>query len=77
MRNTEKNRKQRFTYLPISIRSVLKIILAVFGFSVCGIGFIWILAGLCLFLPILRGILSFFVSLGAIILSILAMLAFL
>ncbi|HMM03527.1 MULTISPECIES: hypothetical protein [Bacteroidales] len=78
MRNIEKNRKQRPTaYLPISIKLVLKIVLAVLGFCVWGTGFIWALVGLYLFLPVIRGILSFFVGMGAIILFILAMLTFL
>ncbi|MDH6310265.1 UPF0716 family protein affecting phage T7 exclusion [Dysgonomonas sp. PFB1-18] len=78
MRSIEKNRKQRPTaYLPISIKLVVKIVLAVLGFCVWGTGFIWTLVGLYLFLPVIRGILSFFVGLGAIILFILAMLTFL
>ncbi|NDV58841.1 hypothetical protein D0T85_12095 [Bacteroides sp. 519] len=78
MRSTEKNRKQRPTaYHPISIKLVLKIVLAVLGFCVWGTGFIWALVGLYLFLPVIRGILSFFVGMGAIILFILAMLTFL
>lgn len=77
MRSTEKNRKQRSTYLPISIKLVLKIILAVSGFCVWGTGFIWALVGLYLFLPVIRGILSFLVGMGAIILFILTMLTFL
>ena len=78
MRSTEKNRKQRPTAdHPISIKWVLKIVLAVLGFCVWGTGFIWALVGLYLFLPVIRGILSFFVGMGAIILFILAMLTFL
>ncbi len=78
MGSTEKNRKQRPTaYHPISIKLVLKIVLAVLGFCVWGTGFIWALVGLYLFLPVIRGILSFFVGMGAIILFILAMLTFL
>ena len=78
MRNIEKNRKQRPTaYLPISIKLVLKIVLAVLGFCVWGTGFIWALVGLYLFLPVIRGILYVFVGMGAISLFILAMLTFL
>lgn len=56
MRSIEKNRKQRPTaYLPISIKLVVKIVLAVLGFCVWGIGFIWALVGLYLFLPVIRG----------------------
>jgi len=77
MRSTEKNRKQRSTYLPISIKLVVKIVLVALGFCVWGAGFIWTLVGLYLFLPVIRGILCFFVGMGAIILFILAMLTFL
>lgn len=78
MRSIEKNRKQRTTaYLPISIKLVGKITLVALGFSLWGTGFIWALAGLYIFLPVIRGILSFFVGLGAIILFILAILMFL
>jgi len=76
MRSIEKNRKQG-SNLPISIKLVVKIALVVLGFSVWGTGFIWALAGLYFFLPVIRGILSFFVGLGAIILFILVMLSFL
>ena len=76
MRSIVKNRKQG-SNLPISIKLVLKIVLAVLGFCVWGTGFIWALVGLYLFLPVIRGILSFFVGMGAIILFILAMLTFL
>jgi len=47
------------------------------GFSVWGTGFVWALAGWYIFLPVIRGILSFFVGLLAIILFILAILMFL
>ena len=78
MRSIVKNRKHRTTaYLPISIKLVLKILVVVLGCSVWGTGFIWALAGLYLLLPILRGILCFFVGLVAIILFILTMLTFL
>ncbi len=76
MRSIVKNRKQG-SNLPISIKLVVKIVLAVLGFCVWGTVFIWALVGLYLFLPVIRGILSFFVGLGAIILFILAMLTFL
>ena len=78
MRSIEKNRKQRTTaYLPISIKLVGKITLVALSFSLWGTGFIWALAGLYIFLPVIRGILSFFVGLGAIILFILTILMFL
>ena len=78
MRSIVKNRKQRPTiYLPISIKLVVKIVLVVLGFCVWGTGFIWALVGLYLFLPVIRGILSLFVGLGAIILFILILFSFL
>lgn len=78
MRSIEKNRKQRPTaYLPISIKLVLKIVFLALGFSIWGTGFIWALAGLYFFLPVIQGILSFFVGLGAIILFLFVMLSFL
>jgi hypothetical protein len=76
MRSIVKNRKQG-SNLPISIKLVVKIVLVALGFSVWGTGFIWALVGLYLFLPILRGILSLFVGLGAIILFIFILLTFL
>jgi UPF0716 family protein affecting phage T7 exclusion len=77
MRSTEKNRKQRSTYLPISIKFLVKTVLVVLGFCVWGTGFIWALAGLYLFLPVIRGILTFFVGSMAIILFIFFLLTFL
>jgi hypothetical protein len=56
---------------------VVKIALVAVGFSVWGTGFVWALAGWYIFLPVIRGILSFFVGLLAIILFILAILMFL
>lgn len=78
MRSIEKNRKQRPTaYLPISIKLVVKIALVGLGFCVWGSGFIWALVGLCFFLPVLRGILSCLLTLGAVIAFIYIMLTFL
>ena len=76
MRSIEKNRKQG-SNLPIRIKLVVKIALVAVGFSVWGTGFVWALTGLYIFLPVIRGILSFFVGLLAIILFILAILMFL
>ena len=76
MRSIEINRKQG-SNLPISIKLVVKIALVAVGFSVWGTGFVWALAGWYIFLPVIRGILSFFVGLLAIILFILAILMFL
>lgn len=78
MRSIVKNRKHRTTaYLPISIKLVVKIALVALGFFIWGTGFIWALVGVYLFFPIVRGILTVLVGLGAIILFILAMLNFL
>ena len=76
MRSIAKNRKQG-SNLPISIKLMVKIALVVLGFSLWGTGFVWALVGLYLFLPVIRGILSFFVGLGAIILFILILFSFL
>ena len=76
MRSIEKNRKQG-SNLPISIKLVVKIVAVVLGCSLWGTGFVWALVGLYLFLPVIRGILSFFVGLGAIILFILILFSFL
>jgi len=77
MRSIEKNRKQQGSNLPISIKLIVKIALVAVGCSVWGTGFLWALAGLYLFLPVIRGILYFFVGLGTIILFILVILSFL
>ena len=76
MRSIVKNRKQG-SNLPISIKLVVKIVAVVLGCSLWGTGFVWALAGWYIFLPVIRGILSFFVGLLAIILFILAILMFL
>ena len=77
MRNIEKNRKQRFSYLPISIKLVVKILLVAAGFSVWGTGFICAVVGVYLFFPILRALLSLFVGLVAILLFLFILLTFL
>lgn len=78
MRSIVKNRKHRPTaYLPISIKLVVKISLLALGCSVWGTGFIWALVGLYLVLPVLRGILSCLLTLGAVIAFIYLMLTFL
>ena len=76
MRSIVKNRKQG-SNLPISIKLVVKIVAVVLGCSLWGTGFVWALVGLYLFLPVIRGILSFFVGLGAIILFILILFSLL
>ena len=78
MKSIVKNRKQRTTaYLPISIKLVFKTGVVALGCYVWGTGFIGVLVGLYLFLPILRGILSVLVGFGAIILFIFILLTFL
>lgn len=76
MRSIVKNRKQG-SNLPISIKLVVKIALVALGLYVWGTGFIWAFVGLYLFLPVIRGILSFFVGLGAIILFLFILFSFL
>lgn len=63
MSNIEKNRKQRFTSLPISIKLVLKIVLVAAGFCLWGSGFVWVLLGLWLAWGIIKGVLSCLLSL--------------
>lgn len=77
MRSIEKNRKQRSTYLPISIKLVVKIALMALGFCVWGTGFIWALAGFYLAFPVLRGILSCVLALNVVIAFMYIMLTFL
>lgn len=77
MRSTEKNRKQRSTYLPISIKLVLKLALLGLGISVWGTGFVWAVAGLYFFYPVIRGILTFVVGSVAIIAFIFFLMTFL
>lgn len=77
MRSIKKNRKQRSTYLPISIKLVVKTVLVAAGFSVWGSGFIFALVGGYLFFPILRALFSLFVGLGAILLFLFILLTFL
>lgn len=78
MRSTEKNRKQRPTYLPINIKWVVKIVLVVLGFCVWGTRFIWVLLGLYLGWVVIKQLASCFVSLLVlvIILALLVSLIF-
>lgn len=78
MRSIVKNKKHQTTaYLPISIKLTVKIALVISGYIIGGTGFLWVLAGWYLLLPILRGIISFFVGLLAIVLFLLALLTLL
>ncbi len=63
MESIEKNRKQRFTSLPISISWVLRIVIVAAGFYHWGSSFIWVLLVLYLGFSIIRRILSCLVSL--------------
>lgn len=67
MIRTEKNKKQRTSFLPISIGWFLKIGLVIVGYSLWGTGFIWALVGLYIFYDVIRGILSCLLMLGALI----------
>jgi len=67
MENIEKNRKQRFTSLPISISWVLRIVLVAVGFYLWGGSFIWVLLWLYLGFSIIRQVLSCLVSLVVLI----------
>jgi uncharacterized membrane protein len=58
MERIEKNRKQRFTSLPISISWVFRIVLVVAGFYLWGYAFIWTILGFYLILSIIRKVLS-------------------
>lgn len=67
MERIEKNRKQRFTSLPISISWVFGIVLVVAGFCIWGYAFIWAVLGLYLILSIIRKLLSCLMVLLALI----------
>jgi len=67
MERIEKNRKQRFTSLPISISWILRIVFVVVGFCLWGSSFIWVLLGLYLGFSIIRQVLSCLVSLVVLI----------
>lgn len=67
IRIAEKNRKQRFSNLPISIGSILKIAFGVAGFALWGWSFVAVVVGLSLAWSIIKGILSCLVSLALII----------
>lgn len=78
IRTAEKNRKQRFSNLPINIGSILKITFLLAGFALWGWSFVATCAGIYLAWAIIKGILSCLVSLLvlAIIISILTGLIF-
>ena len=68
IRTAEKNRKQRFSNLPISIGWVLKIAFAVAGFALWGWSFLAVVAGIYVAWAIIKGVLSCLISLGFILL---------
>lgn len=66
IRTAEKNRKQRFSNLPINIGSILKIAFAVVGFAIWGWSLVATCAGIYLAWAIIKGVLSCLVSLAVI-----------
>jgi len=63
IRTAEKNRKQRFSNLPINIGWVLKIAFAVAGFALWGWSFVAVVVGACILWEIVKTVLSCLVSL--------------
>ncbi len=63
MIRAEKNMKHRSSYLPISIGWVLKIGIAVAGFSLWGWAFVAVVTGLYIGFRLLKGLLSCLLSL--------------
>lgn len=74
IRTAEKNRKQRFSNLPISIGSILKIAFAVVGFALWGWSFVAVVAGIYLAWTIIKGVLSCLISLAVIMVFILLLI---
>lgn len=72
-KTAEKNKKQRSSYLPICIVCVLIFV----GYSLWGIGFIWVLVGWYLLYDVLRVALSCLLTLGALIALIIIIMAYL
>ena len=70
MIRAEKNMKRRSSYLPISIGWVLKIGFAVAGFALWGWAFVAVVAGLYIGFRLLKGLLSCFLSLLILAVSI-------
>lgn len=63
IRTEEKNRKQRFSNLPISIGWVLKIAFAVAGFALWGWSFVAVVTGIYILWGVVKTLLSCLVSL--------------
>lgn len=67
IRTAEKNRKQRFSNLPIGIGSILKVAFTVVGFALWDWSFVAIVAGLYVAWNIIKVAVSCLVSLAVII----------
>ena len=67
IQTAEKNRKQRFSNLPISIGWVLKTAFVVAGFALWGWSFVAVVAGIYVAWVIIKGVLSCLLSLAVII----------
>ena len=67
IRTAEKNRKQRFSNLPISIGSILKIAFVVAGFALWGWSFVAVVAGIYLLWNITKGVIIFLLSIAVIV----------
>lgn len=67
IRTAEKNRKQRFSNLPIGIGSILKVAFAVVSFALWGWSFVAIVAGLYVAWNIVKVAVSCLISLAIII----------
>ena len=63
MKQTEKISKQRFTFLPISMWWILKIVFAVAGFALWGWSFVAVVAGIYILWGVVKTLLSCLVSL--------------
>ena len=63
MKQTEKISKQRFTFLPISIWWILKVVFAVAGFALWGWSFVAVVAGIYILWGVVKTLLSCLVSL--------------
>lgn len=67
MKRAEKNMKQRFSNLPISIVVILKIVVAIAGFALWGWSFVAVVVGLRIAFAVVKGILSCLFSLAFLI----------
>lgn len=67
IRTAEKNRKQRFSNLPIGIGSILKVAFAVVGFALWDWSFVAIVVGLYVAWNIIKVAVSCLISLAVII----------